>query len=59
MFRRDYVDAVGLDSHSVFNFKDLHPGIATDYFGQEAFVIRRQMLDKNKSHAGIAIGRHT
>jgi hypothetical protein len=56
--RRDDVGAVGLHAHAVFNLEDLHAGVAADQFGEEALVIRRQMLHQHKGHAWVGIDRH-
>ena len=55
---RNDVGAVGLDRDAILNFKDLHAGIAPDQIGEDALVIRRQMLHQHKGHARILIGWH-
>jgi len=52
--RRNDVGAVRQNLHAVFNFKDLHAGVTPDKVGKDAFMIRRQMLHQNKSHAGTS-----
>ena len=56
--RRDDVGAVGLDHHPVLHLKDAHAGVAPDELRQEALVIRGQVLDQHKGHAGIRLGGH-
>ena len=56
--RRDDVGAVGLDRHAVRDFEDLHAGIALDQFGEDALVVRGQVLHQDKGHAGIGVGGH-
>ena len=56
--RRDNIGAVGLDRHAVRNFEDLHAGIALDQFGEDALVVRSQVLHQDESHAGIGVGGH-
>ena len=46
------------DSHSVLDLEDLHASVAPDEFGEDALVVRGQVLDQNKGHAGIDVGRH-
>ena len=55
---RNDVGAVGLDRHPVFNLEDLHAGIALDQVGENAFMVRGQVLHQDKSHAGLGLGRH-
>ena len=55
---RDDVGAVGLHHHSVLDLKDLHAGIAPDEVGEDALVVRGQMLHQDKGHARIDVGRH-
>ncbi len=57
--RRDDVAAVRLHHHSIFDLKDLHTGVASDEVGQDALMVRRQMLDQYKGHSRINIGRHS
>ena len=56
---RDDVDAVGLNRHSVLNLENRHAGVAPDQVGQNARMIRSQMLHQHKRHAGIRDSRHT
>jgi hypothetical protein len=56
--RRDNIGAVGLDRHAVRNFEDLHAGITLDQFGEDALVVRSQVLHQDESHAGIGVGGH-
>ena len=55
---RDDVRAVGLHRHPIFDLEDLHPGIALDQLGEDALVVRGQVLHQDKGHAGISVGRH-
>ncbi len=55
---RNDVGAVGLDRHSVLNLEDLHAGIALDQVGENAFMVRGQVLHQHKSHAWTGLGRH-
>ncbi len=55
---RDNVGAVGLHHHPVGDLEDLHAGIVLDQLGQDALVVRGQMLHQDKGHAGIGIGGH-
>ena len=55
---RDDIGAVGLDRHAVLDFEDLHAGITLDQFGEDALVVRGQVLHQDKSHAGIGVGGH-
>ena len=55
---RDDVGTVGFDHHPVLDFEDLHPGVALDEVGKDAFVVRGQVLHQDKSHAGVGVGRH-
>jgi hypothetical protein len=57
-FGRDDVGAVGLDRHPVLNFVNLHPGIAPDQLGEDALMVRGQVLHQDKGHAGIGVGGH-
>jgi hypothetical protein len=57
--RRDDVGAVGLDLHPVLNLEDLHAGVAPDEVGQDALVVRGQVLHQHKGHARIGVGGHT
>jgi hypothetical protein len=56
--RRDNIGAVGLDRHAVRNFEDLHAGITLDQFGEDALVVRSQVLHQDESHTGIGVGGH-
>ena len=53
---RNDVGAVGLHLHSVLHFEHLHAGVAADQFGENALMVRRQMLHQNEGHTGIATG---
>ena len=44
---------VGLNAYSVLDLLDSHRGSARQKRGQQARVIRVQMLDENKCHAGV------
>ena len=50
------VDFVGVDRHPLSRFADAHGGVGGEQFGQLAGVMRIEMLDQQKRHAGI--GRH-
>ncbi len=55
---RDDVGAVGPDLHPVLDLEDLHPGVALDQVGEDALVVRGQVLHQDKGHAGIDVGGH-
>ena len=55
---RDDVGAVGLDRHPVLDLEDLHAGVALDQVGEDALVVRGQVLHQDKGHAGIGVGGH-
>lgn len=55
MVGRDDVGAVGPHHHPVLDLGDPHPGVALNQIGEEALVIRRQVLHQHKGH--IRIGR--
>ena len=55
---RDDVGAVGLDRHPVLDLVNLHPRIAPDQVGEDALVVRGQVLHQDKGHAGIGVGGH-
>ena len=55
---RDDVGAVGLHRHPVLDLEDLHAGVAPDQVGQDALVVRGQVLHQDKGHAGIGVGGH-
>ena len=55
---RNDVGAVGPDRHPIFNLEDLHAGIALDQVGEDALVVRGQVLHQDKGHAGIGVGGH-
>ena len=48
---RNDVGAVGLDRHPVLDLEDLHAGVALDQVGQDALVVRGQVLHQDKGHA--------
>ena len=56
--RRDDVGAVHLHLHAVLHLKHLHAGVALDQRRQNALVVRRQMLNQHKGHAGVGGGGH-
>ena len=56
--RRDDVGEVGLHRHPILHLEDLHAGVAPDQVGEDALVVRGQMLHQHKGHAGIGVGRH-
>ena len=55
---RDDVGAIDPDRHAVLDLEDLHAGIAPDQFGENALVVRRQMLDQHEGHPRVDVGRH-
>lgn len=55
MVRRDDVDTVGLDDHSVLNLVNRHPCIAPDQIGKNAFVGWVQMLHQDKGHTELGV----
>ena len=55
---RNDVGAIDLDHHPVFHFKHLHAGVAPDQIGQDALVVRRQVLNQDEGHARVGVGRH-
>ena len=55
---RDDVGAVGLHHHPVLDLEDLHAGVAPDEVGEDALVVRGQVLHQDKGHAGIGVGGH-
>ena len=54
----DDIGAVGLHRHPVLDLEDLHPGIALDQFGEDALVVRGQVLHQDKGHAALGVGGH-
>ena len=53
--RRDDVDAVRLDNHPVLDLVNRHPCIAPDQVGEDALVVRVQVLHQDKGHAGSGV----
>ena len=51
--RRDHIDGVRLNRHTVFHFMNRHSGVAPDKFGQDALVFRIEMLDEDEGHACV------
>ena len=50
--RWDDVSAIRLDYHSVLHLENLHPGIALDQLGKDAFMVSGQVLDQTKAMPG-------
>ena len=50
---RDHVDAIGLNDQAIRDLGDRHAGGAADEFGEDALVVRGQVLDEHEGHAGI------
>jgi hypothetical protein len=55
---RDDVGAVDRHRHAVLDLEDLHAGVAPDQVGEDALVVRGQMLHQYEGHAGIGVRRH-
>ena len=56
--RRDDVGAVRLHDHPVLHLEHLHPRAAADQVGQDALVVRCQMLHQHEGHPRLGLGRH-
>ena len=56
--RRDDVGAVRLHDHPVLHLEHLHPRAAADQIGENALIIRSQVLDQHEGHSRIGLGRH-
>ncbi len=54
----DDVGAVGAHHHAVLDLEHLHAGVALDQVGEDALVVRSQVLHQDKGHARVDIGRH-
>ena len=54
----DDVGAVGFDGHAVRHLEDLHPGVAPDQVGEDALVVRGQVLDQDEGHPRVPVGGH-
>ena len=50
--RRDHVDAIRLDLHSVLRLDDLHLRVPSKEFRHHAFVRRLKMLHQDECHPG-------
>ena len=50
---RDHKYRVGLQHHPVLHLRHLHGSVTLQQVAQDAFMVRVQMLDQNKSHTGI------
>jgi len=55
---RDDVGTVRLNLHPVLDLEDLHAGVAPDEIGEDALVVRGQVLHQHKGHTGIDVGGH-
>ncbi len=55
---RNDVGAIDLHRHAVLDLEHLHAGVATDEVGENALVVRCQMLHQHEGHAGIGSGGH-
>ena len=55
---RDDVGEVRLDRHPVLDLEDLHAGVAPDEVGEDALVVRGQMLHQHKGHTRIGVFGH-
>jgi hypothetical protein len=53
------IGAVHLNLHTIFNLGNLHACVASHQICKQALVVRGTMLDQDKGHARIGIGRHT
>ena len=49
---------MGSHRHAVLDLEDLHAGVAPDEVGEDALVVRGQVLHQHKGHAGIGVGGH-
>ena len=52
MPRRNDVDAVGLNDHAILDFEDRQARVAAIEFGEDALVIRVEVLHEHEGHAG-------
>jgi len=52
------VGAVGAHLQPVLDLEDLHAGVALDQLGEDALVIRRQVLHQDKGHERLHVGGH-
>ena len=50
---RDHEDGVGRDRDAIGRLDDPHRGGPAEQLGQHALVVRRQMLNEHKRHAGV------
>jgi len=55
---RDDVNAVGGHRHAVLDLEDPHTAVAPDQVGEDALVVRIQVLHQDKGHARIGVGGH-
>ncbi len=55
---RDNVNTVDVHRHAILDRKDRHAGVVPNQLGKNTFVIRCQVLNENKSHAGVGVDRH-
>ena len=53
VFGRQHVDCIFADMHTVLDFQYRHRGIFAQDIRQKTAVVRRKMLNHNKSHACI------
>ena len=56
--RRDDVGAVRAHDHPVFDLEDLHARVAPDQLGQQALVVRCEVLHEHERHARIRVRGH-
>jgi hypothetical protein len=56
--RRDDIGAIGLHLHAVLDLKDLHTRVSPDQVGQNALVIRGQVLHQHKGHTRVSVCGH-
>ena len=56
--RRNDVSAVGLHHHAVLHLENLHARVTPDQVGEEALVVRSQMLHQHKGHVRIGVDWH-
>ena len=58
MPRRNDVDAVGAHDHAILDFEDRQARVAANEVGEDALVIRVEVLHQHEGHAGIGGGGH-
>ena len=47
-----------LHGHAVLHLEDLHAGVPSDKVGENALVVRGQVLHQGECHARIGVGVH-